>query len=170
MKGDRDMRIRLEVILSSIVFSLILISGCTDANGDTPTDANNVFFISGKNYAVTDSLLAQFRKSWHESNTSKITTVLAGDDRQWVFDYIAVDQGTRTPACNKLTLLEIRPRPTKTDTFDGKVLTAGGIDEAWSLIACGKQLTYRVAVLIGTDNLAVYEMNQHLPLSPDAIP
>jgi hypothetical protein len=113
------MRNKLEVVFSSIAFSLILLSNCIAANGDTPSGADNVFFISGKNYALTDALLAQFRKSWNESDKSKITTVLTGDNRQWVFDYIAVDQGTRTPVCNKLTLVEIQPRPTKTDTLDG---------------------------------------------------
>jgi hypothetical protein len=165
------MRNKLEIVFSSIAISLLLISAnSADAYGDTPSDANNVFFISGKNYALSDSLLAQFRKSWHDVNASKVTTTLTGDDRQWVFDFVAVDQGTRTPTCNDLTLVEIQPRSTMTDTLDGKVLVAGNFDEAWALLACGKKLVYRVAVLKGTTNLVVYEMGQHLPLAPDAIP
>lgn len=165
MDNNRDITFR--VIAASI---LLIFTHCVNAIADTPTRTENVFFISGKNYALTDSLLAKFRESWRSTSVPKVTTALTGSDRQWVFDFIAVDQGTRAPPCNNLVLVNIRSRPIKTDTLDGKTLTAGQFDEAWSVIACGKNLIYRAFVLANTSNLAVYEMNRNAPLPPDAIP
>jgi hypothetical protein len=155
--------------IKTIILIVFWFAISTYVYADVPTRVNNTFFVNGKNYEFTNSQLAKIRESWKAIKTN-YDVPLKLDDKQWVFDFIAIDRFYNTPSCSNLILDEINARNSMTDTIDGKKIKAWGFDEAWSITACGEKYVYRVYVTEGTYNLSIYQMYPRLKIMPGSLP